>query len=160
MKIKTKLLVGYLFMAVLALVLSVTNIYGLSNTQTQYNSIINTADPTIVALREIQFFFIGQSNDERGFLIMPADSFKGEIEAKSAEVKKRIQSIQGNMVNNQERQLLQKIANTHDQFTKINLNVIATYNTGNHDKAVQISFNEGRQMRKDLMTSDLYGETI
>ena len=153
MKIKIKLLAGYLFMAILILIISVTNLYGLNNTQKQYDSIIHTTEPTVVALREIEFYFTGQANDERGFLLTQEVAFRGQIEAKSAEVKKRIQTIQVNMINDQERELLQKIADGHDQFTKLNLRVIETYNAGDHEQAMQLSFNDGRQIRKDLTAS-------
>ncbi|MDU2063732.1 MAG: methyl-accepting chemotaxis protein [Sporomusaceae bacterium] len=153
MTIKTKLLLGYLVTSLLIVVISAITVYGFTTTQTQYDTILSRNTPVTVALREIQYYFTGQSNDERGFLLTGGGEFKNEITQKSDQIKMRLQLIQGLVTTDKEKQLLQEITNSHEQFTQINYKVISLYNEGKIDEAKSLSFGEGRKIRKELEAS-------
>jgi len=104
-------------------------------------------------LREIQTYFQGQSNNERGFLLTQGKEFKPETQEKAAEVKKRLALLEGLAKTAEEKELLKKISDTHTQFTENSFAVMDTLSAGNADEARRLSFEVGRKVRKDLNIS-------
>jgi methyl-accepting chemotaxis protein len=92
-RIKGKLLSGYVLVSFLIVVAASVAVYGFNDMKGRYQSIIKTDQPIIINLREIQYYFTGQANDERGFLLTEGTEFKKEIEAKNEQVKKRINIV-------------------------------------------------------------------
>ncbi|WP_378954792.1 methyl-accepting chemotaxis protein [Pelosinus sp. sgz500959] len=152
MKIKTKLILGYVVVSLFIIVVTLTGLYGFKGIESAYRVVTNQSDPTIIYLREIQYYFTGQANDERGFLLTAGPEFKKEIGDKADQIKKRISFIQGMMENNEEIALLNKINETHTRFTEMNYKVIDVYNSGQVDEAKKLSFGDGRKTRKELET--------
>lgn len=139
------------FLVVILLVaVSLVSFFGLKDSRTTYSAIINENMESIITLREIQHYFTGQANDERGFLITGDASYGNEVKAKAQEIDDRINKLQGIMKDQQERTLLQGIDEAHKNFTNINLQVISTYQTGKQDEARNLSFTQGRDIRKTL----------
>ncbi len=153
MKIKTKLILGYVAISILITAITISSVYGFNIIKNTYQAITDESDAKIIYLREIQFYFTGQANDERGFLLTQGKEFRQEIVDKSENVKKRIALITPLLKTEEEKELLDKIANTHQTFTGINLAVIDTYNAGKPQEAQKLSFELGRKARKDLQTS-------
>ncbi|MEM5768374.1 MAG: methyl-accepting chemotaxis protein, partial [Bacillota bacterium] len=54
------------------------------------------------------------------------------------------------MEQSQEQELLKRIEEEHRKFTAINLQVLDLYGAGKTEEALELSFNEGRKVRKDL----------
>ena len=152
MKIKAKLLAGYILVSLSIMIISGVAVYGFNSMEIYHQNVIKK-DDTIIKLREIQFYFTGQANDERGFLITGGPEFKKEISDKSREIKNRIDDIRGTFTTEKEQELLAKIDQAHSQFTQINFSVIDLSLAGKAEEAKQLSFNDGRKMRKDLETS-------
>ncbi|MBP2656318.1 MAG: methyl-accepting chemotaxis sensory transducer [Firmicutes bacterium] len=150
MKIKTKIVSGYIFVSALIFIVTITTLYGLNEIRTHYQQIINNSDTAITTLREIQFYFTGQANDERGFLITGSPEFKKEILEKSEQIKQRINKIEPLMVSSKEKELLTQVADAHSKFTNINIQTIDLYYAGKPQEAQQLSFSVGRKARKDL----------
>jgi methyl-accepting chemotaxis protein len=153
MKIKTRLLMTNLLVVVLLIAVSFVSFIGLKVSRETYSNIINENMVDIVTLREIQYFFTGQANDERGFLLTGDPSYEKELKTKAQEISNRIEKLQGIMKEQKEKELLQGISDSHKKYTDINLKVISTYSSGNQDQAKSLSFNEGRDIRKGLETS-------
>ena len=153
MKVKTKIVSGYVLISFLILIVTSISLYGLSKVRADYQDVIDKSDATVMTLREIQYFFTGQANDERGFLLTGSPEFKKEIQEKSDKVKQRINEIKPLMDLQREKELLAQLDETHTKFTSINLQVIDLYNQGKNTEAYQLSFNEGRKLRKGLETS-------
>jgi methyl-accepting chemotaxis protein len=153
MKIRTKLIAGYAVISVLILVVAGVSLYGLNQIRADYEDIIDNSAMTMVTLREIQYYFNGQANDERGFLLTASPEFKQEISEKADKIKQRINKIKLLVSSEKEKELLARLAESHTAFTAINMQVIETYNRGNTTEARQISFGEGRRTRKNLETS-------
>ncbi|HEY8875442.1 MAG TPA: methyl-accepting chemotaxis protein [Desulfosporosinus sp.] len=154
MKIRTRLIAGYVVVSLMVILVSATFIYGINHVQTSYANLLkNNSEHTITVLSEVQYYFTGQANDERGFLLTRGTEFRGEITAKDQEIKKRLQSIKSSMENEQERQLLKRISDTQDKFTQNSFSVIDAYNVGDVSLAMKLSFTDGRDMRKGLQAS-------
>jgi len=153
LKVKTKIVSGYVVISFLILIVTSISLYGLSKVRADYQDVIDKSDATVMTLREIQYFFTGQANDERGFLLTGSPEFKKEIQEKSDKVKQRINEIKPLMDLQREKELLAQLDETHTKFTSINLQVIDLYNQGKNTEAYQLSFNEGRKLRKGLETS-------
>lgn len=153
MKIKGKILLGYALVSLLIVLVAGTAIYGFHDMKGRYQEIITNDEPTIIILREIQFYFTGQANDERGFLLTGSTEFKKEIGEKSDQVKKRIDILKGLVDSGKEQELLERIDKAHTKFTQINFTVIDLYLSGKTEEAKQLSFGDGRKTRKELETS-------
>lgn len=153
MKIRTKIIAGYLLVSVLVLAVAVSAVYGLNAIKASFQLITDHSDAKIINLREIQFYFTGQANDERGFLLTAGPEFRQEITQKADNIKKRLTLIQGLIDNNEQAELLKKIDDAHSRFTQINYKVIDLYSSGRVEEAKKLSFGEGRSTRKDLETS-------
>lgn len=153
LKIKAKLLLGYVLISLLIMFVAGVAVYGFNDMKGRYETTIHKDDPAIIQLREIQFYFTGQANDERGFLITGNPEFKKEISDKSEQVKKRINSIKALINTEKEKELLEKIDKAHSKFTQINLSVIDLYLSGKTEEAKQLSFGDGRKVRKELETT-------
>jgi methyl-accepting chemotaxis protein len=152
-KIKTKLITGYIILSFLIIAVTISSIYGFRGLQFAYETITNQSDITIISLREIQYYFTGQANDERGFLLTGGQEFRKEIGDKSDNIKKRVAIIQGLINTKEQTELLNKIDAAHTRFTQINYAVIDLYSAGHVDEARQLSFGDGRKTRKELETS-------
>ena len=158
MKIKTKLVAGYVAISVFVLLIAVVSLFGLRQVRADYQDIIDSSDSTVIILREIQSYIIGQANDERGLLLTGGPEFKGEIQDKAKNVKQRIELLKPLMTSPREQELLAKLTDTHTKFTDINMKVIDSYNQGKIAEAQQLSFGEGRKIRKELENS--YNEIV
>lgn len=153
MKIRNKIIAGYLVISVLVLAVAISAAYGFNSIKSSFQLITDQSEAKIIYLREIQFYFTGQANDERGFLLTTGPEFRQEITQKVDNIKKRITLIQGLIDNNEQAELLKKIDDAHSRFTQINYKVIDLYNGGQAEAAKKLSFGEGRSTRKDLETS-------
>ncbi|SEP00109.1 MCP four helix bundle domain-containing protein [Propionispora vibrioides] len=153
MKIRNKIIAGYLVVSVLVLAVAISAAYGFNSIKSSFQLITDQSEAKIIYLREIQFYFTGQANDERGFLLTTGPEFRQEITQKADNIKKRITLIQGLIDNNEHAELLKKIDDAHSRFTQINYKVIDLYNGGQAEAAKKLSFGEGRSTRKDLETS-------
>lgn len=153
MKIKTKLVIGYTVLSCLIIAVTISSIYGFKGLQSAYETITNQSDITIINLREIQYYFTGQANDERGFLLTGGPEFRKEISDKADNIKKRILVIQALVNTKEQTELLSTIEMAHLRFTQINYAVIDLYSTGHPEEARQLSFGDGRKTRKELETS-------
>lgn len=153
MKVKTKIISGYVAISVLILIVTAVSLLGLNQVRADYQDIIDSSDATAIVLREIQYYFTGQANDERGFLLTGKPEFRNEIQQKSEHVKQMVETLKPIMSLPRERELLSQLNDVHTKFTNMNLQVIDLYNQGKIAEAQQLSFNEGRKLRKDLETS-------
>jgi methyl-accepting chemotaxis protein len=158
MRIKTRLMMANLIIVILLISISLVSYIGLNVSRTTYNTIINESMEDIIILREIQNYFAGQANDERGFLLTGDSKYEEELKAKAQEVDNRIIKLQGIMKEQEEKTLLQGILDSHKSFTDINLKVIRTYLAGNQEQAKNLSFTEGRDIRKGL--EDSYNQLV
>ncbi len=151
MRLRGKMAASYLLVSVILIILGVVSVYGLKQTQSSYGLVLKDSVPIIVNLREIQYYFTGQANDERGFLLTGDVQFKNEIDQKAQEVRNRIKLLQPMVSDNaEETALLTKISDSHAKFTDINHRVIDLYQAGQPAEAQRLSFSEGRSARKDL----------
>lgn len=153
MKIKTKILSGYAAIAVLICIVAAVSILGLSQVRADYQDIIDSSDTTVITLREIQYYFTGQANDERGFLLTGKPEFRSEIQQKADVVKQRVGVLKPLLSQPREKELLAQLDEAHTRFTNLNLQVIDLYSQGKVAEANQLSFNEGRTLRKGLEAS-------
>lgn len=144
---------GYVLISALILIVTVISLYGLNQVRADYQDIIDDSDVTVINLREIQYYFTGQANDERGFLLTGSPEFRSEIQQKSEHVKQVLNKIKPLMKLPKEKELLTKLDDAHTKFTNINLQVIDLYDQGKIEEAHHLSFNKGRKVRKDLETS-------
>lgn len=158
MKVKTKIIAGYVVISVFVLIIAAVSLFGLRQVRADYQDIIDSSNSTVITLREIQYYIAGQANDERGFLLTGSSEFKGEIQEKAKSVKQRIDALKPLMNAPREKELLAKVSDTHAKFTDINMRVIDIYNQGKVAEAQQLSFGEGRKIRKELETS--YNEVV
>jgi methyl-accepting chemotaxis protein len=153
LKIKTKILSGYAVIAVLICIVAAVSILGLSQVRADYQDIIDSSDTTVITLREIQYYFTGQANDERGFLLTGKPEFRSEIQQKADVVKQRVGVLKPLLSQPREKELLAQLDEAHTRFTSLNLQVIDLYSQGKVAEANQLSFNEGRTLRKGLEAS-------
>ncbi|AJQ25822.1 methyl-accepting chemotaxis protein [Pelosinus fermentans] len=153
MKIKTKLIIGYTVLSCLVIAVTISSIYGFKNLQSAYETITNQSDVTVIHLREIQYYFTGQANDERGFLLTGSQEFRKEIGEKSDNIKKRVVLLQGLITTKEQQELLSKIDAAHTRFTQSNYSVMDLYSAGHVEEAKQMSFGDGRKTRKELETA-------
>lgn len=153
LKIKTKLLAGSVVLIILIGIVASLGIHGFMVLKEQYQSIITDDHVTIVNLREIQYYFTGQANDERGFLLTGKPEFRQEIDEKSEQIKQRLAVVGKLIETDKEKQLLKEIDESHTRFTQINYAVIDLYAAGNLDEAGRLSFGDGRSTRKQLEAS-------
>lgn len=152
MKVKTKIISGYGVMSILIVIVAVVSLIGLNQVRADYQDIIDDSDATVIALRDIQYYFTGQANDERGFLLTGKLEFKNEIQQKSDHVKQVVNHLRPLLSLAKEQELLAKLDEAHTKFTHINLQVIDLYSEGKITEANYLSFNEGRKLRKDQET--------
>lgn len=152
MKIKMKLLLSNVTVLVLIVLLFINAMEGFGKLDTTYNKLLNGSSAAMENLREMQYYFAGQANDERGYLLNGDGSFEGQIKEKAAEVRKISEELKGQLEGEESLQLLQQIMADHTKYTEINLRVIAEYQAGKKDAAQALSFGEGRKTRKDLTT--------
>ncbi|WP_019553928.1 methyl-accepting chemotaxis protein [Propionispira raffinosivorans] len=150
MKVKTKIIAGYAFIAIFILIITIISLVGLNQIRANYEDIIDNSNATILNLREIQYYFTGQANDERGFLLTAQSEFKDEILTKSDKVKQIVSQLAPLMETQQEKELLMKLDTTHTEFTAFNLKVLELYGQGKKAEAQRLSFTEGRSLRKNL----------
>jgi methyl-accepting chemotaxis protein len=150
LKVKTKIIAGYAFISIFILIITIISLVGLNQIRADYEGIIDKSNATIVDLREIQYYFTGQANDERGFLLTAQPEFKNEILTKSEQVKQIISQLTPLMKTQQEKELLTELDTTHTKFTAVNLKVLELYGQGEKTEAQQLSFTEGRSLRKNL----------
>ncbi|MEL7659201.1 MAG: MCP four helix bundle domain-containing protein, partial [Bacillota bacterium] len=68
MKIKTKLIWGYIVLSLLVVFVTVVSLYSV-NRINRYRDSIDKMNQTITILEEFRLLFTGQANDERGFLL-------------------------------------------------------------------------------------------
>lgn len=153
MKIRHQIIAGYAMIAFLFFLGASGAAYGLYHVQNKYEKIVNEADISIMGLKEIEFYFGGQANDERGGIITGKPEFRQEIAEKSKKVKENIEKIRPLMVSSEEKELLQRIDETHTAFTDINNRVLSYCEQGNMAAAQALSFGEGREQRKNLTTA-------
>ncbi len=137
-------------MSIFILIITIISLIGLNQIRANYDEIIDTSTATIVNLREIQYYFTGQANDERGFLLTAQPEFKNEIQTKSDKVKQIVSQLTPLMETQQEKELLTQLDTTHTKFTAVNLKVLDLYGQGKKEEAQQLSFGEGRSLRKNL----------
>ncbi len=150
MKVKTKIISGYAFISIFILIITIISLVGINQIRANYENIIDKSNATIVNLREIQYYFTGQANDERGFLLTAQSEFKDEILTKSDKVKQIVSQLTPLMETQQEKELLTQLDTTHTKFTAVNLKVLDLYGQGKKEEAQQLSFREGRSLRKNL----------
>jgi len=153
MKIQTKIIAGYAVISIFISIITLVALYGLHQVRADYTEIIDTSNAAIVKLREVQYFFTGQANDERGFLLTAKPEYRNEIQQKAGEVKQRIEQIKLFMHTKEEKDLAAKLESDHAKFTAINLQVMDLYAQGKAPEAQALSFGEGRKIRKDLENS-------
>ncbi len=153
MKVKTKIVSGYVVISVFIMIITAMSLYGLKQVRADYDDIIDSSDTTVMLLREIQYYFTGQANDERGFLLTGSPEYKSEIQDKSDKIKKDIEKLKPLMDLPQEKEALAKLDETHTKFTSTNFKVIELYTQGKSKEAQELSFSEGRKLRKDIDTS-------
>ncbi len=153
MKIRHQIIAGYALLAFLFFLGASGAAYGLYQVQNKYEKIVNEADISIMGLQEIEFYFGGQANDERGGIITGKPEFRQEIAEKSQKVKDNIEKIRPFMMSAEERDLLKRIDETHTAFTDINNRVLTYCEQGNMAAAQALSFGEGRVQRKNLTTA-------
>lgn len=153
MKIKAKILSGYFLLLFFASIVAFIALYGFNEMKNDYQSIIAIDDTAIIQLREIQYYFTGQANDERGFLLSGKPEFRTEITEKSQQIKQRIETLRNLARTEQEKELLAKIDLAHSKFTQVNFTVIDLYSAGKLEEAKQLSFGDGRTTRKTLETA-------
>jgi len=137
-------------MSIFILIITIISLIGLNQIRANYDEIIDTSTATIVNLREIQYYFTGQANDERGFLLTAQPEFKNEIQTKSDKVKQIVSQLTPLMETQQEKELLTQLDTTHTKFTVVNLKVLELFGQGKIAEAQQLSFTEGRSLRKNL----------
>jgi len=137
-------------MSIFILIITIISLIGLNQIRANYDEIIDTSTATIVNLREIQYYFTGQANDERGFLLTAQPEFKNEIQTKSDKVKQIVSQLTPLMETQQEKELLIQLDTTHTKFTAVNLKVLELFGQGKIAEAQQLSFTEGRSLRKNL----------
>jgi methyl-accepting chemotaxis protein len=152
-KVKTKIVSGYVVISVFIMIITAMSLYGLKQVRADYDDIIDSSDTTVMILREIQYYFTGQANDERGFLLTGSPEYKSEIQEKSDKIKKDIDKLKPLMDLPQEKEALAKLDETHTKFTSTNFKVIELYTQGKSKEAQELSFSEGRKLRKDIDTS-------
>jgi methyl-accepting chemotaxis protein len=150
LKVKSKIIAGYTFISIFILIITIISVVGLNQIRANYEDIIDNSTAVIVNLREIQYYFTGQANDERGFLLTAKPEFKNEIMTKSDQVKQIISQLTPLMETQQEKELLTELDTTHMKFTTLNLKVLELYGQGKKEEAQQLSFTEGRSLRKNL----------
>ena len=137
-------------MSIFILIITIISLIGLNQIRANYDEIIDTSTATIVNLREIQYYFTGQANDERGFLLTAQPEFRNEIQTKSDKVKQIVSQLTPLMETQQEKELLIQLDTTHTKFTAVNLKVLELFGQGKIAEAQQLSFTEGRSLRKNL----------
>ncbi|WP_346355438.1 HAMP domain-containing methyl-accepting chemotaxis protein [Azotosporobacter soli] len=152
MKIQTRLILSNLLVFAIILLVVGMSLYGLGEIRQQYQSINDDNNTSIILLREIQFYYTGQANDERGALLTKQPEFRQEILLKSDQIKKRLAQLQPLMLIAEEKKFFTAINDSHSQFTALNLRVLDLAFAGKQSEAQQLSFNEGRKARKDLET--------
>lgn len=152
-KVKTKIVSGYAIISAFILIVTFISLYGLNQVRTNDEAIINESDAAVITLREVQYYFTGQANDERGFLLTGSAEFKSEIQQKSDKIKQNIEKLKPLMGLPKEKETLTHLDTTHTKFTNINFKVMELYQQGKIKEAQELSFGEGRKLRKDIDTS-------
>ncbi len=150
MKLKSKLVLSYLAISVLLLLLSGLSFYNFDMMQKKYDSAINNSLATMVSLRDVQFLFAGQANDERGLLLTRDTQFRDELLQKSQQAQKILQDLKKGNTTAAEQTLLDKIIASHQKFTDTNKQVISLVAANKMQEANDLSFNVGRNIRKGL----------
>ena len=141
-------------MATFIILLISVFLYSSNQIEHKYNEIISDTDSTIMDLRHIEFLLTGQANDERGALLETPEKFRSSIGDKSKKIQELLNAhISTTPKESKEYSLFEKIAEDHHKFTEINFKVIDFASNGNISEAKNLSFGEGRKIRKDLDTT-------
>lgn len=153
MKVKSRLLTGNLIIVIMLSLISVVALIGVKIIDTKSVALVDDTMQGVVDLREIQYYFTAQANDERGFLLTGEASYVDELKGRKTEIDTRLQFLSTVMTDDKEKELLQKITDGYVKFTESNLKAISLYQSGNIQGAHDQSFGEGRNARKSLESS-------
>lgn len=149
MKLRNKILSGYL---VLILCIVIIGIIGYSSNQvvkSEFKNINEEVIPKLGVVDVIKSAIAGQANDERGFLLTGDDKFAKEIFEKAETVDKSIEKFM-EKANDDEKESIEQIEKIHLEFVAIQKQVIAAYQKGDISEAKRLSFEVGRNKRKEL----------
>ncbi|WP_282432824.1 methyl-accepting chemotaxis protein [Desulfitobacterium metallireducens] len=158
MKVKYRLMSGNLIIVILLSLISVAALVGMKVIEDKYVALVDDTMQGVVTLREVQYYFTSQANDERGLLLTGQASYVDEIKGRKPEIDKRLDSLGVIMTDAKEKQLLQDIHDGYEKFNESSLKVVSLYQSGNVQAAQDQSFGAGRDIRKGLENS--YNELV
>ncbi len=149
MDLRMKILSGYFAIILLLTIVGYMGFNASQDAKKEFELIHTEVIPKLGLVNEIKAGIAGQANDERGFLVTGDDEFaKGTLD--KAEKTKQILDESVLILDDEDKEMLNKIDVIFDQFTEINKQVIAAYNSGNIAEARRLSFEVGREKRKQL----------
>lgn len=153
MKLKTKVVNSYLVIAIIVLIVTGVSYYGLTQVKNGYDSVLNDSVPLIIHLKDAEHIFIGQSNDERGFLLTGDSQFTTQFDQKNVSFDQIMQQV-SNMTkdNTEETPLVNQIMDAHSKFVTLHQQVVDMYHSGKVNDAQNVSLTQERTLRKNLQS--------
>lgn len=149
MNLRKKILTGYLFMLLLLMIMGYVGYQSSMGVKDEFDSLNEDVIPKLSLVDQIKSDIAGQANDERGFLLTGDDQFPKEFLDRAVNADRAIDQAMNN-IEDDEKEILLRIKEKHDQFTEIQKKVVSEYKKGNIAEARRLSFNDGRSLRKSI----------
>ena len=149
MNLRKKILSGYLIMIIFVAVVGFVGFSNGRSSLAESKDINEHIIPMLGVIDEIKSTIAGQANDERGFLLTGEDEYVEGINSKAESVNKLFEEAVA-VSDEDEKQSLYKIKEIHQQFLDIQKQAVAAYKNGNMAEARRLSFEVGREKRKEL----------
>ncbi|MFD0673380.1 methyl-accepting chemotaxis protein [Cohnella sp. GCM10027633] len=150
MSIRNKLIAAFAILSLLLFSLAlVTQLY-LAHSRDAHTETIEDTELRYL-LKDLQFQFVGISNDERGYLLLGSEEYAQAIVDKDKAIREDIATIKANpSLNESDQAIVDKIEQLYADYYEQSAKVSALMGAGNAAEAQMFHFNEERQARKKL----------
>jgi len=148
--LRKKILSGYFIMIVFMAIISFQSFDIGRRTLEQFSGINKNLVPMLGLIDEINSNIAGQSSDERGFLLTGEENYVKSFIAKAEATDEIIKDEIETAPDENEKAKWLKIKGIYDQYNDIQQQVVAAYKSGNVAEAKRLSFEVGRDKRKEL----------
>ncbi|MBD3920325.1 methyl-accepting chemotaxis protein [Paenibacillus sp. PR3] len=150
MKISYKLITAFAIVIALMITMAATSYLHTQRSERAYDEMLQDADYD-TDLHLLQYRLAGMSNDERAYLLQGDKQYREEIAEKGQEVLTVLQRIDANpTLDADDHAKLKQIKSYFTIYTESSDKVFAHLDSGDHDGAYSLHFNEERTSRKKL----------
>ncbi len=156
MIIGKKIIGGYVFVITLLLISAATGYYSFSVVSERYSHFIDVDEESIQRASNLRLYLEEEKGDYRGYLAYSDDSktYLDDLQQNRRDFDESLLNTQqSDLSDNDEmgQNILKDIARLHTEFVQIQENIILLVNQGNRPGAINVSLNEIRPVRLELI---------